>query len=559
MTGATPARLRVGLLCRGTTLPAWQARAVRELLAVPGVTICLLVVDPRRSERPAGRRLRGDPHLLWRAYNNRWVARRSSALAPVDMSAELADAAVLRARPERQGRWSEHFTPDDLATIREHQPDVLLRFAYGIIRGEILDVAPHGVWSFHHGDIERYRGGPPAFWELMRDDDVTGAVLQRLTDRLDGGIVLRQGWFSTVHHSYVRNADRVRWGGAHWPAQVCRDVLEGRTDEVQGAPTPSDAPVDHNPTTAQMLRFGSRQVRGWLTHQVRSLTRTDRWRIGVIDAPIDEVLRDPAVEPRWLPVDVSRSEYLADPFPDPATGDVLAERFSYRTRTGHLVRIADGARRDVRIATGLDRHLSYPYIIEHDGTTYCLPQVAGSTGVRMFRLAGAALEAGTTLVPDVAALDPTVVHHDGRWWLFFTDGSQGSMSHLHVWHADDLTGPWTPHHGNPVKVDVRSSRPAGTPFVVDGVLYRPAQDCSATYGGAIALNRVDLLTPDRFRESCVAMVRPQPSWDGAKGCHTLAAAGDVTLVDAKWHVFSPPAALGEVRARLGLVGRGGHR
>src|SRR5213596_456309 len=55
-------------------------------------------------------------------------------------------------------------------------------------------------------------------------------------------------------------------------------------------------------------------------------------------------------------------------------------------------------------------------------------------------------------------------------------------------------GPWRPHPGNPVKVDVRSSRPAGGPFLFGGNLYRPAQDCSRTYGGGITINRVTHLS-----------------------------------------------------------------
>ena len=87
------------------------------------------------------------------------MARRSRARAPGDLREELAHAEQLRCRTERRGKWSEHFTEDDLDAIRDHQLDVLIRFAYGIIRGDILDVPRHGVWSFHHGDIERYRGG----------------------------------------------------------------------------------------------------------------------------------------------------------------------------------------------------------------------------------------------------------------------------------------------------------------------------------------------------------------------------------------------------------------
>jgi methionyl-tRNA formyltransferase len=44
---------------------------------------------------------------------------------------------------------------------------VLLRFGFNILSGEILTVARYGVWSYHHGDNDYYRGGPPHFWELV--------------------------------------------------------------------------------------------------------------------------------------------------------------------------------------------------------------------------------------------------------------------------------------------------------------------------------------------------------------------------------------------------------
>jgi hypothetical protein len=547
-------------MCRGTVLRAWQADVVRQVLEVPGVVIPLLVVEPPSPRRMADRL--PDERWLWRLYNNRWVAPRSRALRPVDLTDELAGAEQLVCRTERRGRWSEHFTDDDLARIGDQRPDVLLRFAYGIIRGAILDLPRYGVWSFHHGDVDRYRGGPPAFWEVVRGDDVSGAILQRLTERLDGGVVLRRGWFATVGHSYVRNADRVRLGGTAWPAQVCRDVLAGRTEQLEAPPTTSAAPIDHDPTNGQLVRCGARLARTWVRHQVDAISRADRWRVGIVDAPIEEVAAGRApVEPRWLDLDLPRDEYVADPFPAPGRDDaVLAEHFSYRTGTGRLVRIDLGrTTRMTTLSVPFPEHASYPFVVVGADPPTCVPQITRAGGVHAFELLADGSELGSerTVIAGVEARDPTIVHRDGRWWCFFTDGRHGAMSHLHVWWAESLTGPWSPHEGNPVKIDVRSARPAGTPFVVDGVLHRPAQDCSRTYGGAIVINRVDLLSTTEFSEVPVATIRPTGTWRDAAGCHTLSAWGARTLIDAHWRVASAPALVAELRgrARRGRVDR----
>ena len=63
-----------------------------------------------------------------------------------------------------------------------------------------------------------------------------------------------------------------------------------------------------------------------------------------------------------------------------------------------------------------------------------------------------------------------------------------------------------PHRLNPLKIDVTSSRPAGPLFERDGMLLRPAQDCSSTYGAAVVLHRIVELTPDRFQEQCLGRI-----------------------------------------------------
>ncbi len=120
--------------------------------------------------------------------------------------------------------------------------------------------------------------------------------------------------------------------------------------------------------------------------------------------------------------------------------------------------------------------------------------------------------------------------------MFTGDHADQDEAKLFVFHAADLHGPWMPHALNPVKCDLRSSRPAGTPFIgEDGALYRPAQDCSRVYGGAVAVNRVTRLTPHEFEEVITTHLRPDLEGPCPDGLHTLSAAGDLTLVDGKWH------------------------
>jgi hypothetical protein len=75
-------------------------------------------------------------------------------------------------------------------------------------------------------------------------------------------------------------------------------------------------------------------------------------------------------------------------------------------------------------------------------------------------------------------------------------------------------------------------------FEHNGALYRPAQDGSRAYGGAVALNRITRLTPSEFAEETVQVLRPDPAGPFPDGLHSLCGAGGKTLVDGKRHARS---------------------
>jgi len=131
-------------------------------------------------------------------------------------------------------------------------------------------------------------------------------------------------------------------------------------------------------------------------------------------------------------------------------------------------------------------------------------------------------------------VDPTFLQHEGRWWLLHTEYRErdGNLT-LHGYHADTLAGPWTAHALNPLKSDLTSARPAGRPFTLGGCLYRPAQDCSQTYGGAVTVMRVETLSPTTFRETPVLRLNPDPRSPYPDGRHHLVVDGARVYLDGK--------------------------
>jgi hypothetical protein len=255
---------------------------------------------------------------------------------------------------------------------------------------------------------------------------------------------------------------------------------------------------------------------------------------------------------------------------------ILAEEFDFRRPRGTLVALTsakpdgtdadpDGPDLDDLVLERVEGmpanpslHASYPYLLEEDGDIYCVPEVATAGCVRLYRAVRFPLEwePVATIVPNFAGVDSTVFRHDGRWWVFCTEGAGGwGHTRLHAWHADRLTGPWKPHALNPLKTDVRSSRGAGCPFIWMDRFIRPAQDCSRAYGGRIAFNEVLRLTPTDFEERTVSWLEPDPDGPFPHGLHTVSRLGDRLLVDGKRSTFILSAFLAHMARRLrSLVG-----
>jgi len=131
--------------------------------------------------------------------------------------------------------------------------------------------------------------------------------------------------------------------------------------------------------------------------------------------------------------------------------------------------------------------------------------------------------------------------------MFCTNYDDEVESKLYLWHAPRLEGPWEPHAANPLKTDVRSSRPAGRPFLFDGIYYRPAQDGSRGYGSGICINRIVCLTTREFAETPVRHISPISGSGYQEGIHTLVGCGPVTVIDGKRYILTPGIILRRIK------------
>ena len=532
--------LRFGILSDSAHFSAWQSECLNKMLSLENIKPALLIIpeDPldKNMNRGGLYRLR---HLFWSIYLSIFIKRRSSALHIVNHVDGRNQISTLYCRFIPKGKISQTIDQSDVAKIKKADLDFILSFKEKHICGEILTIVPFGIWAFQFANEEKYEGSPPpGFWEIYNDDKVTGMSLQKLTEELNGGILLKKSFYQTIDSSYGKNLNTILFESTDLPAQVCRDIRNGNTHCFKNPPGLRQARSFDAPTNLQMVFFLMKLFKNFFRKWVRFLLFFDQWNIGIVDQPIT-VFLTPGVKPpvKWWPAP-DRNTFYADPFAVRTEKNihVLFEEFDYKRAKGHIASgsIQGEGHPEPKSVLNAPFHMSYPFLFEYEKDIYCIPETREAGEVSLYK----ALkfpdqwEKQTTLIGNFTGVDSTVFKYENAWWLMAAESHDGSSFHkLIVYYAENLMGPWVPHRANPVKVDIGSARPAGTPFIHEGVLYRPAQDCSGIYGGRIILNRVIKLTPAEFEEEKVVEIEPYTDGPYPDGIHTISGVGDMTLVD----------------------------
>lgn len=551
--------LRVGVLIDSFDQPAWVAAVIDDIMSSDVATVALVVRNasptmvppPRSSLATRMRRWAANRRSLLFALYERLDQRKfgtpDDPLRLVDVSTALASVPLIDVLP-RETRFSDYFSDLDVERILAHDLDVALRLGFRILRGRALQIASSGVWSYHHGDNLVNRGGPAGFWEVMRDEPVTGSVLQILSEDLDAGRVIYRSQASTARLSVAKNRAGYFWKSSAFVIRKLRELHEIGDDALRdpdgtlAGPRPYSRPLYVTPDNRELAPHLWRLVRRYTREKVHELTEFDQWTLAYRLAPHANCGNVPDMAPfRFRPLVPPVDRFWADPFPL-RVGDryfVLFEELEYRAPKGRICGVEIGKQgpvgEPVRVLER-DYHLSYPYTFEWRGELFMIPETAANRTVELYRAVRPPYEWAfdRVLLSDVSLVDATVVEIDGRWWMFTGSIARGGSrcDELNLFFADSPLGPWHPHRRNPVVSDVRHARPAGRLFEIDGHWYRPAQDCSRRYGYAIALRRIVRLDPERFEEVTVGALRPE--WaPSVVATHTVNAVDGLTIIDAQ--------------------------
>jgi hypothetical protein len=235
-------------------------------------------------------------------------------------------------------------------------------------------------------------------------------------------------------------------------------------------------------------------------------------------------------------------EFWADPFLIEKNGDtfVFFENYVYATGRG---KISVGVYRDKKLhvlGDALERpyHLSFPFVFEHEGDMYMMPETSEAKRVEVWKAVEFPLkwQHHSTALEDQSVADPVLVQDEGRWWLFANISTTPFEDHCNELHVFEVDGPAlkhvTPHPLNPVVIGSDTARNAGRIVRRDGRLLRLSQNNShGIYGYGLNVMEITQLDAGRYQERRVATVEPTFK-PGLIGCHHMDQCGGIFVVDA---------------------------
>lgn len=289
---------------------------------------------------------------------------------------------------------------------------------------------------------------------------------------------------------------------------------------------------------------------------IRRLFYIEQWAIGYAPAAIADFLNAPgSVSFEWIIPD-RKTVFVADPFAFEEHGDltIICERFDHWENCGEIVslKMKDGFKETLHEKLLKSQtHYSYPFVWHSNDRTWIIPEQAEQGRLNAYKFENDTLAPDHLLI-DEGIIDATLFQHDGYTWLFGTkkEDSHHQDKDLLLYYSETARGPYKPHPLNPIRSGLRGARPAGSIIKCGDQIFRPSQDSSKEYGGAIVLHEILEISPTAYREQEVRTITPDMVNGFKSGIHTINNTNNYIVVDTKRWVFHPLTLLIKVMSRL---------
>lgn len=274
------------------------------------------------------------------------------------------------------------------------------------------------------------------------------------------------------------------------------------------------------------------------------------WIIGMCNDNIKDIIRNKTFNPdiTWISKK-STNKFYADPFhiaSEDGSFKIIVEDYTMNDNYGKIALLTfdrNFRQMNYKILLDTKSHLSYPFVFKENNKTYVFPESKQSGRLSCYEFNPE--QESLNFICDILnfpLLDSTILKKEGKYWIFGTIRGNDEDYNLNIYYSANLQGPYTPHLQNPVKRGLNETRSAGNFIEVDGIFYRPSQNCLKEYGESITINKVTELNEINYIEEpymTICINSKNKNNKGLHTIHTINAMNDIILVDGIYWSFSP--------------------
>jgi hypothetical protein len=378
-------KLKIGILLNNHIIPSWEFKIVKDIYNSAFAEIVLVIInksDPRHSEKKRKRLAHTILKLLDKT--DRIVFKRK---VDYDLKKDLSH--LFRDIPHLDISTGNEYSPETMSgqrinEITKYDLDIILKFGFHILNGDILKASKYGVMTNSIDDQKILNGINPGFWEVVRNNPVTKSTLFILKDKITENEVVFNSMESTCLFSINVNRNIVFWRTSLFMTRIIKGLhrsgdvfLKRQKDKFRSVSITKD--LYYQPLSllkALQYIFHYFEVAAKAIHKKVFYTDAFNWQV------LFEIRND---RNSLLP-DFSNFKKLASPkgifWADPfivAKNDyyyIFVEEFIYKANKAHISVLKLDNKGNLLSSTRLierQYHMSYPFVFSLDNVYYMIP------------------------------------------------------------------------------------------------------------------------------------------------------------------------------------------
>lgn len=236
-----------------------------------------------------------------------------------------------------------------------------------------------------------------------------------------------------------------------------------------------------------------------------------------------------------------KDRFFADPFIYSVSEEriiVFVEELEFDKPIGRLSELEVDAKTKRLISKHtlleLDTHLSYPAIIRQGDEVFVCPEngASGKLSLYKYNAANHRLDF-VKIIIDKSLADATIKQVGNQFYMFATK-VPSTQEDLYLYKSIHIDREYS--EVGLISYGRMNSRPGGDLFEVANTLYRPAQNCSKRYGGAVEIMKVLECSSNIYREEHYLSLNPS-SFRYNLGLHTINFHNNLCVIDGYGYLY----------------------